>query len=65
MVTQPTTRRHQQAKRNPDSVRLAILFICAVSVTLLIVSAVVEHTSPFLVLFPTAVGAWMIAGLRR
>jgi len=44
---------------------LAILFLCVVSIMLLTVSMIVEHTSPFLVLIPTALGALMIARMHR
>ena len=66
MVTHTaTTRRHRQARRSPDYRRLSILFLCIVSIVLLTISMVVEHTSPFLVLIPTALGALMIARMRR
>jgi hypothetical protein len=66
MVTHTTTtRRHRLARRRPDYRRLAILFLCVVSIMLLTISTIVEHTSPFLVLIPTALGALMIARMHR
>lgn len=65
MVTHTTTRRHRSTRRSPDYRRLAILFLCVVSILLLTISMVVEHTSPFLVLIPTALGALMIARMHR
>lgn len=66
MVTHTTsTRRHRQTRRRPDYRRLAILFLCVVSIMLLTISMILEHTSPFLVLIPTALGALMIARMHR
>lgn len=66
MVTHTTaTRRHRQTRRSPDFRRLAILFLCVVSIMLLTVSMILEQTSPFLVLIPTALGALMIARMNR
>lgn len=65
--TQWTTRRQRRRseRRRPDYRRLAILFLCVVSIMLLTVSMIVEHTSPFLVLIPTALGALMIVRMHR
>lgn len=65
MVTHTTTRHHRSTRPSPDYRRLAILFLCVVSILLLTISMVVEHTSPFLVLIPTALGALMIARMHR
>ncbi len=68
-TTHPTHLRRRQRRRTegrrPDYRRLAILFLCVVSIMLLTVSMIVEHTSPFLVLIPTALGALMIARMHR
>jgi fatty acid desaturase len=65
MATHATAPRPHRTRRHPDYRRLAILFLCVVSITLLIVSAVVERTSPLLVLIPTAIGALVIARMGR
>lgn len=44
--------------------RLAIVFICVVSIVLLIIGAVVESTSPYLVLLPTLVAAFQLSKIR-
>lgn len=66
MVTHTTsTRRLRQTRPRPDYRRLAILFLCVVSIVLLTISMIVERTSPALVLIPTALGAIMIARMHR
>lgn len=44
---------------------LAIIFVCVVSIALLIVGSVVEGTSPYLVAIPTLVAALTIARMGR
>jgi hypothetical protein len=44
--------------------RLAIVFVCLVSIVLLILGAVLESTSPYLVLLPTALAGYEISKMR-
>ncbi|MGU3358164.1 hypothetical protein ACLBWJ_12995 [Microbacterium sp. M4A5_1d] len=60
-----TTRQRQFPKIDADLARrLAIVFICIVSIALLIVGSVVESTSPYLVLLPTVLAAFQISKMR-
>lgn len=48
-----------------DLVSLAVLFISIVATALLLIAVASEHSSPFLVIPPVALGVWSILNLRR
>ncbi|RKE60426.1 hypothetical protein DEU36_2867 [Microbacterium sp. AG238] len=44
--------------------RLALVFICIVSIVLLLLGSILEATSPYLVLVPTLLAAFQISRMR-
>lgn len=63
MAVQKTHRRTTKTEPNRQ-VSLAVVFVCIVSIVMLITGAVVEGTPAVLVVFPTLVAALTIARMR-
>lgn len=64
-MTTSATHRHRLTRRSRRQLSFAVVFVCVVSIALLITGAAVEGTPALLVAIPTIIGALTIATMPR